>query len=121
MRELGAAHELRLRDLELEALGGEAASRRGRRRTSLTSAACESWRADTLTDTTRPRWPASCHFLPCRQAARSVHCPSGTASPLTSASETKSAALSIPRSRRHRRSDSSPTMAPVSHSTTGCQ
>ena len=100
--------------------GGRPVSSRTRR-TSLTSAACESWRAETLTDTTRPWWPASCHFLPCRQAARSVHCPRGTASPLTSARETKSAALSIPWSRRQRRSDSSPTMAPVSHSTTGCQ
>ena len=100
--------------------GGRPVSSRTRR-TRRTRAACESWRADTLTATTRPWWPASCHFFPWRQAARSVHCPRGTASPLTLARETKSAALSIPWSRRHRSSDSSPTMAPVSHSTTGCQ
>ena len=35
--------------------------------------------------------------------------------------EMKSAALSSPRSRRQRRSDSTPTIVPVSHSTTGCQ
>ena len=95
-RELGAAHELALARPRARGTRAGARSRRARGAPASRARRASSWRADTLTDTTSPPWPASCHFLPCRQAARSVHCPSGTASPLTSASETKSAAFSMP-------------------------